>query len=327
LAVAQSALDHCEQSLQQGDYTQAKAVCENSLKDSLSDSTEELNILLKLIGIYHHLQDDKKLKHTINQAKQHPAFSSNIAAQYDWQRAVGQKFYFDAEFLQAKEHLYRSFQIAERQDNREWLSKSHNDMGLVELKLGNYTNALQHYQKSLKLKQQFGNDYQIATTMNNLGLIMLQLEQPAEAVIYYEAALDHFLKYTRQTEFDQRVYSNIAHLYEDLTKAYGAANNTQKADYYARAIVDSLDYKANNSQHLRALINLSQWHLDNGNMDVLNQLISASDALLDKQANTEFEAQFRLLQAKMYQQQNKPGAAMEAVNTGLKISNQLQNTA
>ena len=200
-------------------------------------------------------------------------------------------------------------------------------MGLVDLKLGNYTNAFQHYQKSLKLKQQFGNDYQIATTMNNLGLITLQLEQPAEAVSYYEAALDHYLRYTRQDNYDQRVYSDIAHLYEDLTKAYGAANNVKKANYYAQAIIDSMNYKTNNSQHLRALINLSQWHLDNGNMDVLNQLINASEALIDQQANTEFEAQFRLLQAKMYHRQNKTPAAIDSINAGISISKQLQNSA
>ena len=327
LAAAKTRLQDCQNSLQKGDYTQAKVVCESSLHDSVDGSDDELNILLILIDIYHHLQNETKFNRTIELTRHHPAFSSNVAAQYNLHRKIGQKFYAQADFFTSKQHLYRAFQIAEQQDNPEWLSKSHNDMGLVELKLGNYTNALQHYQKSLKLKQLYGNDYQIGNTMNNLGLIMLQLEQPDEAVSYYEAALDHFLKYTQQDQFDQRVYSNIAHIYEDLTKAYWATNNTQKANYYAQEIVNSLNKKTNNSQHLRALINLSQWHLDNGNMDVLSQLINASDALIDKQANTEFEAQFRLLQAKMYRQQNKPLFAIKAIEAGMKITQQLDNAA
>ncbi len=327
VAAAKTPLQQCQDSLQQDNYQHARETCENSLQKVSPDSADELSILLQLIGIYHQLQNNAQFNRLIQVARQHPRFETNTAAQYEWHRKVGQKYYFDANFLKAKEHLNQAFRLAQQTDNQEWLSKSHNDMGLVELKLGNYTLALQHYQKSLKLKQAFGNDYQIATTMNNLGLIMLQLEQPTEAVIYYEAALHHYLKYTQQDEFDQRVYTDIAHLYEDLTKAYGATNNSRKADHYAREIINSMNYKTNNSQHLRALLNLSQWHLDNGNMEVLEQLINASESLIDQQANTEFEAQFRLLQAKMYDRQNKPNAAIVSIEAGLTISRQLQNTA
>lgn len=101
-ASAETVLQDCQNSLQQGDYEQAKAVCENSLKAVTKDSTDEMNIMLYLIGIYHHLQNDQKLNYFIQQTYKHPTFNENTAAQYDWHRKVGQKFYFDADFFKSQ---------------------------------------------------------------------------------------------------------------------------------------------------------------------------------------------------------------------------------
>lgn len=320
--------DQCEESLKLGDYSEAENVCQQSLQLVASESPAELDILLNLITIYLHIQNPERQAYFINKAKNHPEFTSRIPAQYKWQRIVGQKYYLEADYETAKEYLQNAFNIAKQQDNQEWLSKSHNDMGLVELKLGDYKSALSHYQLSLELKHQFGSDYQIARTLNNLGRIHLYLEQADQAVNYYESALTHYLRYSNSQNFDQRVFLDIAHLYEDLTKAYSAANNTQKANYYAQAISDSLNAKNNNIEQLRALINLSQWHLDNGNLDVLHQLLITSKTLMDKnQPNPELMAQWYLLQAKMHQHNQQTPAAITAVENGILISNDLPETS
>ncbi|WP_188364202.1 tetratricopeptide repeat protein [Marinicella pacifica] len=323
-ATAQTPLTDCQNSLKQGDYAHARTICERSLQAVTKDSDEALGVLLSLIDIYQHLQNKPQLKQTIEQAFQHPAFASDTTAQYDWHRKVGQKYYFDADYVKAKEHLNQAFQLALDNNNPEWLSKSHNDMGLVELKLGDYKSALSHYQQSLKLKHQFGSDYQIARTLNNLGRIHLYLEQPDKAVSYYESALNYYLKYAESKDIDHRVFMDIAHLYEDLTKAYSAANNTQKAQYYALAISESLGTKNNTSEQVRALINLAQWHLDNGHLDVLYQLLTTAKALMDQnQTNPELLTQWYLLQAKMLHQNHQIPEALSAIENGLLISNDL----
>jgi len=318
----------CENSLKLGDYVESESVCQKSLQMVEPGSSAELDILLNLISIYLHVENPEKQSYYINQIKNHPRFTDNIPTQYKWHRIVGQKFYLEADYKSSKNHLQKAYNLAKQQANQEWLSKSHNDMGLVELKLGDYKKALTHYQRSLALKQTFGTDYQIAKTLTNLGRIHLYLEQADQAVDYCESALKHYLNYSRSQNFDHRVFLDIAHLYEDLTKAYGAANNSQKANYYAQAIVDSLNTKTNDTQQLRALINLAQWHLDNGNLDVLNQFLDASKALMDKDhPNPELVAQWYLLQAKMYQKNQQTSAAISAVEDGILISDDLPETS
>ena len=325
---ANPAYQQCQDSLKLGDYSKAEDVCQQSLLSVTEGSSYELEILLRLMDIYLHIQNPEKQTNIIEQAKNHPKFETNLKAQYDWHRNVGQKYYLNADYEQSKTHLQFAFNIAQKHNKQEWLSKSHNDMGLVELKLGDYKSALIHYQQSLELKQQLGTDYQIARTLANLGRIHLYLEQADQAVDYYESALKHFLKYSHSQNFDHRVFLDIAHLYEDLTKAYGAANNNQKANYYAQAIVDSLGTKTNDTQQLRALINLAQWHLDNGNLDVLNQFLDASKALMDtQQPNPELLAQWYLLQARMYQKNQQTSAAISAVDDGILISDDLPETS
>ncbi len=324
---AKAADSECEKSLKLGDYSEAENVCQNSLQSVEAGSLSELDILLNLTSIYLHIHNPEKLTYYINKAKNHPEFINSIPTQYKWHRIVGQKLYLEADYTGSKRHLQNAYNIAKQQENQEWLSKSHNDMGLVELKLGDYKSALSHYQKSLELKQQFGTDLQIAKTMNNLGRIHLYLEQADQAVNYYESALSHYLNYSKSKNFDHRVFIDIAHLYEDLTKAYGAANNTEKANYYAQAIVDSLNDKTNNTEQIRALINLSQWHLQNGNLDVLHQLLVASKSKMDNnQPNPELMAQWYLLQAQLHQKNQQTSAAIKAVEDGILISDNLPET-
>ncbi|KAA3640802.1 MAG: tetratricopeptide repeat protein [Proteobacteria bacterium] len=326
--LAHATEDRCQKSIESGDYAKAEEVCQQSLHSVEPDSSSELAILLNLTSIYLHIQNPENQTHYINKVKNHPKFINSIPTQYNWHRIVGQKYYLEADYATSKIHLLKAYNIAKQQANQEWLSKSHNDMGLVELKLGDYKSALTHYQQSLELKQQFGTDYQIAKTLNNLGMINLYLEQADQAVNYYESALTHYLKYSQSQNFDHRVFLDIAHIYQDLTKAYVAANNTEKADYYAQAIINSLDTNSNSTQQLRTLINLSQWHLDNGNLDVLHQLLIASKTLMDKsQLNPELLAQWYLLKAKMHQKNQQTSAAIAAVEDGILISADLPETS
>ncbi|MCX7545820.1 tetratricopeptide repeat protein [Marinicella gelatinilytica] len=283
----------------------------------------ELNILLNLMTIQQHLQAPEKQDYYIAKAKKHPEFINNIAIQYDWYRKVGQKFYFAADYAQAKKHLNSAYEIAQKESNNIWLGKSHNDLGLAEMKLGRYKQALSHFQNSLLQKQEIGNDYQIAKTLNNIGLINLYLEQPNQAVKYYESALAHYLDYSKKDQFNQQVFNDITHIYEDLAKAHGAAGNTKEAEFYAQNIVSSLASKANKSEHLRALINLSRWHWQNNNYLALKQLTTAAETLINNESNPEFIAQLHLLQAQMHAQDNQLEQALVLIEQGLKATDRI----
>jgi len=323
---ASAAAGNCQNSFDLGDFDKADAICTNDLKSVVPNSLAELNILLNLITIQQHLQKPDKQDYFIAKAKEHPEFINDITSQYDWHRKVGQKFYFAADYNQAKKHLYSAYEIAKQEANNAWLGKSHNDLGLAEMKLGRYRFALSHFQDSLLQKQEIGNDYQIAKTLNNIGLINLYLEQPQQAVKYYESALSHYLIYSEKDHFNQRVFNDITHIYEDLAKAHGAAGNTKEAKFYAQNIVSSLDSKANKSEHLRALINLSRWHWENNNDLALKQLTTAAETLISDESHPEFIAQLRLLQAKIHVKDNQPEQALNLIEQGLKATERLQGS-
>ena len=142
-----------------------------------------------------------------------------------------------------------------------WQSKSYNDVGLVAYKLNDNAGALNHFKQSLALKQIHGNAYQVGKTLNNIALVHMEIEEHNHAIDYYEQALDQYLSYVNQAEFDERVFQQIAHIYEDLTQAYTVSNEVEAAKGYAAKMVATFKLKNSPKAQARALMNLSKHHL------------------------------------------------------------------
>lgn len=326
---AQNAIEkketECNKSLLSGDYNQALVICSAALSSMNDDNTAQLYVLLQLATIHHKLGQTENEDYYLAKIKSHPKFIEVVEIQHEWHRRVGQKYYYEANYEESKRHLYQALEIAKRENNPVWLSKSYNDVGLVELKLENYKTALSHYQQSLQLKKKHGNSFQIGKTLNNLGLVHFKLEMYADAVLFYEDALTHYLNYAEQPDFDERVYYEITHIYEDLNRAHQAIGNDQKAEAYAKAILDSLRLKISPLEQTRALLNLSKWHLLKNNDEFAQLFIDEANHLLQQHGNKELMAELYWLQSQTAWHQSDFQSAETNALKGLKLAQELKN--
>lgn len=93
------------------------------------------------------------------------------------------------------------------------LSKTHNTIGSIYSRQGNYPEALKNYLASLKIKEELGDKNGIARSYNNIGLIYQQQENYGKAVENFFIALDK-LKEVNDTFAIGSVYNNIGITYE-----------------------------------------------------------------------------------------------------------------
>lgn len=279
----------CQKSLENGNYREASAVCTQQLLKSQTDNKqlESLQIQLSLVDIYHALGEKSKEQSTLDEIANHPQFSRYPEISYRWHRQKGRLAYFENEFELAKKHLYQGLAIAQTANQPTWISKSFNDVGLIESKFNDYKKSLIHYQSSLALKLEQGDAYAVGTTLNNIGLNYTKLENYSRAVEYYEKALSSFLLYTQNDHFDRRVFDNITHLYEDLAVAYSQLDDKAKEAFYEQKTLQSVANKTSPRQQARALINIAKLEIQADNL-------KSAQAFLDRATELQETEQFDL---------------------------------
>jgi tetratricopeptide (TPR) repeat protein len=318
---ASDSVELCSTSLTSGDYEKALAICEQQLESSEKkrSAKEVVEIYLLLVDIHHALGNSEQEDYYLAKIKNHSYFLQDIKVQYDWNRKIGQKYYMLGQFNQAKTHLNHGLNIAISEKDKGWMSKSYNDMGLVENKLENFKNALSYYQKGLELKIAIGDLYKIGTTLNNLGLVHKQLEEYQKATEYYEQALDTFLEYTKVENFDKRVSHNISHLYEDLTTVYIQSSNIEKASQYANKILNTFELKFSTHDQARALINLAKFQIKIGDFK------QAKSYLEKAQEQKDFSIEIYFELAKINESLENRISAIQYAQTGLNLALQKQH--
>jgi len=278
------AADPCADTIKSGDHQAALPLCEQAAQ---AGGDQVVATWFHLVEIHHVLGQDERESYYLAKIKSHPQFIENITHQYDWYRRVGQKHYHMDQFDSSAHYLQMGLSIAEQEDNPQWLSKSHNDMGLVAYRQKDYVASLQHFNRSLNLKWVHGNAYQVGNTLNNIARVQLAMEKPDLAIDFYQQALDQYLAYTEETDFDERIYQQISHIYEDLTMAHNAAGDVEAAQSYADQILSTFRLKKSPRSQARALQNLAVHHLGIEQPETarlfLHCLIYTSDAADDMQ--------------------------------------------
>lgn len=250
----------CDDAIKKGNHEEALLVCE---REANQNDSNQIEAWLHLVEIHHELGHDEQEAYYLAKVKNHADFITELKYQYQWNRRVGQKYYFLGDYQQAHKYLSMGLEIAQRENNLVWMTKSFNDVGLVASKKHDFATALASFKQSLTLKLKHGDGYQIGNTLNNIALVYLDLEKYQLAVDYYEQALSQYLAYSNQDSFDERVYQRISHIYEDLTKAYTLNGNNIKSQEYAEKVVQTFKLKESPQAQARALINIGKHHLGN----------------------------------------------------------------
>lgn len=73
--------------------------------------------------------------------------------------------------------------------NSKAISKSYNNLGNANYYLGNFTESLSFYLKSLKLSDEIKDSLSYAKTSDNIGNVYLKLLQPEKAIPFHESSL------------------------------------------------------------------------------------------------------------------------------------------
>ena len=316
-----SAIEVCNTSLKSGDYQKALHICKAQLElqQNETENLDSLYIYLSLVNIHHALGESAKESDYLKKIAEHPLFNQDVEVVYRWNRKMGQKHYFAKDFEQAKKYLYLGLSIAEKNNNSTWLSKSYNDVGLIESQLGQFRQSLLFYEKSLKLKLEQGDRYPIGTTLNNIGLIYTKLENYPESTSYYEQALDSFLKYTMEEKFDRRVFENIGHVYEDLAIAYSNINDSDKGSYYQQKALESIESKKSARQQARALVNIAKIEIEDSHFDSAQIFLDRAIKLQKKhQFDLRVEIDYQLAHLNLLVDQ--PDKAISFANGGVIIA-------
>lgn len=266
LAQPLSPLEHCQHAIKTQESGDAIAECTEQLKTISKKSNQKqrlsaAKIRLEIARLYRQQGNQTQQDYYLASVKTSQAYVEHPSIQYQWLRSVGLDLLHKREFEKAVQYLTDAYDIAKQEDAIEDLAKSSNDLGLVYYKLGKYKLSLLHYKESLNYKETIGNPYYIGTTLNNLGLIHKDLKDYPLALSYYEQALDHFLTYTEQPDFDQRVFNNISHLYEDLAVTNSLAGNLEKGQQYVDKIINTFSNKLASDDKVRALKNLALVHI------------------------------------------------------------------
>jgi len=317
---------NCQNALKTGDYQDAALICQSLLKESQTsnNSFDTLQLYLSLVNIYHALGDKPQEKQYLDHVATHPQFSKYPEITYRWHRQKGQLAYFDKEFEIAKQHLYQGLAIAQQAKDSTWISKSYNDVGLIESQLNEFKKSLIHYQSSLAIKLEQGDGYAVGTTLNNIGLNYTKLENYPQAVDYYERALSSFLVYAKTDNFDRRVFDNITHLYEDLAIAYGHLDDKIKKAFYEKKTLESVASRNSPRQQARALINIAKLEIQAKNYKSAKSFLARAN-LLQQSGQFDLRLELAVEKAKTFLALADPESAIFHANSGLIIAKEKNN--
>ena len=94
-----------------------------------------------------------------------------------------------SDYTTALDYEYKALKIREEENNSEGLALSYNNMGVLQMNLGLYDDALLSFTKSIKLYKTLNNNNGTALCLGNIANIYHYKKKYNEALKYYEQAL------------------------------------------------------------------------------------------------------------------------------------------
>ncbi len=272
----QATAQNCEVEYQHKQWQQAFDSCQAALEDKLS-AAQHLATLDRLAHISDYLGRGKDTAHYDQLIQAHPLFNHTPVYPYNWYRREGKRAFYEQQPDQAQAYFQAALEIAEQQDSPVWLSKSHNDLGVLLNQRNQYSQALSHYQQSLAIKLQQGDHLIIANTQYNIGSLLLKLERPQAALDYLKRAIASYQKHAdTNAQVDQdNLQQNIEHVYEDLIVAHLKLDQSEQAAQYLKQMVKSESKgDAIHLEHASANLALAKYYLSEQEPELAQALLN-----------------------------------------------------
>ena len=198
-----------------------------ALKNPQAQSVALLNIGLAHLQLGNLSQTKYALDGSLIAAQQ----AGYRKGQGDAHNFLGTYFWEEGLYDQAHKHYTQAVAIRAELKDRISMSKSINNLGQVQRKIGNYEKAIDHYQESLTMKS--GEDASGRTnTLVNLALVYKEMRNYEQALRLMEQALDlaRQINYLQGQAFARRSIGETQPEIMRLPEAL--ANLLQAAEYY-----------------------------------------------------------------------------------------------
>ncbi len=220
----------------------------------------------------------------------------------------------------AKKYWTKAQQLAENKikGNRthyfvKQLSIAKNGLGIVNRRMGNYSEALTYYFDCLKLNEEIKNDTNISSTLQNIGIIYRDLEEYDKAIDYYDKSLEMRLQINDSLA--------LAGSYNAYGILYRRIKEYQKAlDYYHKSL--AISEKLNDNE------NVAQSHNNIGVVYVLKKdypkAVEYFQKAFDLHSSKNNEAGIARYYANMTHVYDRQGNVSKSIEFGLKAYQQYQ---
>jgi CHAT domain-containing protein/tetratricopeptide (TPR) repeat protein len=126
--------------------------------------------------------------------------------------------------------LKTEFDLAEKNNDFEVMSKAIGNRGSVYSYLDDYQNALSCYRRSLSIAEEIGDQRGMGTTLGNIGFIYYKMGNYDKAMDFYQQALDKH-RAVKNRFSEGLILGNLGNLYSDMgdyEKAFAYDENALK---------------------------------------------------------------------------------------------------
>lgn len=206
----------------------------------------------------------------------------------------------------AKEYALMALKIAESLEDKSYLSKAYNILGLWHAAVNEYDESLKCYQSSIDICQKINNKSLLSITLNNLAYIYSRLNNNDLALKYYLQALQY-----DETNFHALNCTATLLTYKhDYTKA---------KEYYQKAF--ALAEKDNYCRsQIIALINIANLEEKRGIVKESYKYLEDARKMLDNYNDPVIETYYYLQLGESLQADEKKSEAIESLNKAYEIS-------
>jgi tetratricopeptide (TPR) repeat protein/serine phosphatase RsbU (regulator of sigma subunit) len=128
----------------------------------------------------------------------------------------------------ALEHCLKALNYFEGVKNNKWIVSSYNNIGIIYSDQSNYSKALEYYLKILQIPQDPSNQILFGYCYTNMGVAYYKLSDFEKALLYYKKALTIFEK-VNSIDWIASSYINLGIIYQKKEDYKTAINNYLKA--------------------------------------------------------------------------------------------------
>ena len=283
------------------------ATCQRMLAEDKLPRAERIDAEITLIALYTR-NGDYDLANQID-ARLYNQLDNHLlddGQAFNFLRRSGILAYRQGNYTQSLDR----FQAAENMAKEdEQLARVFNDLGTVNMAMGQFADAIKAFQSSLKIKQSLGDPNSTGVTLNNIGTVYSKMSEWQEAERYFRQAADLY----RENGAENR----LAHTNENIAKSL------QQQRKYLNAIKvldDSLTFHRQNQDRtamLRVLVHLAEIYLAVGDVQSAESHLTLASAIDTELGQNAQSNPLKLVMGKLLSQQGEFQQADALLNSGL----------